>query len=118
MILVTPKRDRGSFDEEEVDENEESIPGTVYESKNKFPLVYVLPKMDPSFEEVIADPSLRNCGPRCSRRIQLMKVIHDDVINTYGTDFYPSAVQFERMVKAVLDKWPVLREIFGHDMVS
>ncbi|CAF4477133.1 unnamed protein product, partial [Didymodactylos carnosus] len=114
---VTPKRHRGLYNElenEEVDENEYSAPGVIM--KNNFPLVYVLPKVDPSFETAAATPVLRDFGPRCSKRIYLIKIIHDNIINTYGPDFYPSGVQFDRIGKSVYDKYPSLSNIFGRDM--
>ncbi|CAF1091714.1 unnamed protein product [Didymodactylos carnosus] len=111
---VTPKRHRGLYNElenGEVDDNEYSVPGVIM--KNNFPLVYTLPKVDPSFETAAATPALRDFGPRCSKRIYLIKIIHDDIINTYGPDFYPSGVQFDRIGKSVYDKYPSLSNIFG-----
>jgi hypothetical protein len=48
---------------------------------------------------------------------QLVKTIRDDVVNTYGIDFYPTAYEFDRMAVSVRNKFPALTKIFGEDMV-
>ena len=85
--------------------------------KKKFPLNYVLPKFDRSFEEAAQDPLSSDFGSRCRKKQQLVKTIRDDVVNTYGVDFYPTAFEFDRMIVSVKNKYPLLSQVFGEDMV-
>jgi hypothetical protein len=48
---------------------------------------------------------------------QFVKTIRDDVVNTFGIDFYPTAYEFDRMIVSVKNKFPTLTKIFGEDMV-
>jgi hypothetical protein len=90
---------------------------TKSQSSKKFPLSYVLPKFDKSFEEAAERPSTADFGARCRKKQQLIKTIRDDVFNTYGIDFYPTSSEFDRMVVSVKNKYPALSKIFGEDMV-
>jgi hypothetical protein len=85
--------------------------------RKKIPLSYILPKFGKAFEEAAGDPSPADFGPRCRMKQQLIKTIRDDVVNTYGVDFYPTAYEFDRMIVSVKNKFPTLTKIFGEDMV-
>jgi hypothetical protein len=87
------------------------------QSNKKFPLSYVLPKFDQSFQEAAECPSTADFGARCRKKQQLIKIIRDDVFNTYGIDFYPTSSEFDRMIVSVKNKYPALSKIFGEDMV-
>lgn len=91
---------------------------TTTSQTKKFPLTYILPKFDKTFEEAAANPSTAYFGARCKKKQQLVKTIRDDVINSYGIDFYPTAFQFDRMIVSVKNKYPQLTKVFGDDMVS
>ncbi|CAF2819414.1 unnamed protein product [Rotaria sp. Silwood2] len=86
------------------------------QSRKSFPLNYILPKFDKAFEEAANDPLPSDFGTRCRKRQQLIKTIHDDVVNTYGIDFYPTSFEFDRMIVSVKNKYPALCKIFGEDM--
>jgi hypothetical protein len=83
------------------------------QSRKTFPLNYVLPR----FEEAAEDPSPSDFGARCGKKQQLVKTIRDDVVNTYGIDFYPTSYEFDRMIVSVKNKYPALVKMFGEDMV-
>ena len=68
------------------------------QSKKVLPLNYVLPKFDKAFEKAAENPSTIDFGLRCRKKQQLVKTIRDDVVNTYGIDFYPTAFEFDRMI--------------------
>jgi hypothetical protein len=85
--------------------------------RKQFPLNYTLPWCGKAFEEAAEDPTPADFGPRCRMKQQLVKTIRDDVINTYGIDFYPTAYEFDRMIVSVKNKFPTLTRIFGEDMV-
>ena len=87
------------------------------QSKNVFPLNYVLPKFDKAFEKAAENSSTIDFGLRCREKQQLVKTIRDDVVNTYGIDFYPTAFEFDRMIVSVKNKYPALSKVFGEDMV-
>ncbi|CAF3791531.1 unnamed protein product [Rotaria sp. Silwood1] len=89
---------------------------SISQSKKKFPLNYVLPQFDKAFEKAAEDPSKTDFGLRCRKKQQLVKTIRDDVANTYGIDFYPTASEFDRMVVSVKNKYPALSKVFGEDM--
>ncbi|CAF4461008.1 unnamed protein product [Rotaria socialis] len=82
----------------------------------KFPLNYSLPYFDTAFEKAANNPSIEEFGLRCRKKQQLVKTIRDDVVNTYGIDFYPTSFEFDRMVVSVKNKYPVLTKVFGEDM--
>ncbi|CAF1431090.1 unnamed protein product [Rotaria sordida] len=42
-------------------------------------------------------------------------MIRDNVINTYGIDFYPTAFEFDRVIVSVTNKYLALGKIFGKD---
>ncbi|CAF0832525.1 unnamed protein product [Didymodactylos carnosus] len=86
--------------------------------RRKFPLQYLLPTFDHQFELAAQQPTPVDFGPRCSKKQQLVKTIRDDVVNKYGTDYYPTPAEFDRMVVAVKIKYLQLCHIFGDDMVS
>lgn len=86
-------------------------------SKKQFPLNYVLPTFDKSFEDAAGNPTLADFGPRCRKKQQLIKTIRDDVVGTYGIDFYPTSFEFDRMVVSVRNRFPSLITVFGVDMV-
>ncbi len=86
-------------------------------SRKIFPLNYVLPRFDKAFEEAAEDPSPSDFGARCGKKQQLVKTILDDVVNTYGIDFYPTSYEFDRMIVSVKNKYPALGKMFGEDMV-
>jgi hypothetical protein len=67
---------------------------TKSQSNKKFPLSYVLPKFDKSFEEAVERPSTADIGARCQKKQQLIKTIRGDIFNTYGIDFYPKSSEF------------------------
>ena len=90
---------------------------TNFSLTKKFPLLYVLPNFDKSFDEAAQDPSISQFGSRCRKKQQLVKTIRDDVINTYGVDFYPTTSEFDRMVVSVRNRYPSLVKVFGEDMV-
>ncbi|CAF4519098.1 unnamed protein product [Rotaria socialis] len=50
------------------------------------------------------------------KKQQLIKTIRDDVVNSYGVDFYPTASEFDRMIVSVKNKYPALSKVFGEDM--
>ncbi|CAF1316320.1 unnamed protein product [Rotaria sordida] len=89
---------------------------SISQSKKKFPLNYMLPQFDKAFEKAAEDPSKIDFGLRCRKKQQLVKIIRDDVANTYGIDFYPTASEFDRMVVSVKNKYPALSKVFGEDM--
>lgn len=97
--------------------NNSSLSSTAPQSKRKFPLNYVLPRFDQAFELAAEDSSSNDFGQRCRRKQQLIKTIRDDVVNTYGIDFYPTSYEFDRMIVSVKNKYPALVKIFGEDMV-
>ncbi|CAF1433102.1 unnamed protein product [Rotaria sordida] len=94
----------------------DSAANSLPQLRKKFPLNYVLPSFSRAFVEAAEDPSLANFGPRCTMKQQLVKTIRDDVVNTYGIGFYPTAYEFDRMVVSVKNKIPTLTKIFGEDM--
>ena len=97
--------------------NDSSTLTTISQPRKKFPLTYILPKFDKAFEEAATNPSTADFGARCKKKQQLVKTIRDDVINSYGIDFYPTAFQFDRMVVSVKTKYPELTKVFREDMV-
>ncbi|CAF5052519.1 unnamed protein product, partial [Rotaria sp. Silwood1] len=94
----------------------DSAANSLSQLRKKFPLNYVLPSFSRAFVEAAEDPSLANFGPQCTMKQQLVKTIRDDVVNTYGIGFYPTAYEFDRMVVSVKNKIPTLTKIFGEDM--
>ncbi len=55
----------------------------------------MLPQFDQTFELAAEDPSSKDFRPGCRKKQQLVKTIHDDVINTYDIDFDPIAFEFD-----------------------
>ncbi|CAF4510915.1 unnamed protein product [Didymodactylos carnosus] len=93
-----------------------SMSRTTSQLKRKFPLSYVLPKFDAAFNLAAQDPSPAEFGVRCRKKQQLVKTIRDDVVSTYGIDFYPTSCEFDRMTVSVKNQYPALCKIFGADM--
>ncbi|CAF4937179.1 unnamed protein product, partial [Rotaria magnacalcarata] len=89
---------------------------SISQPKKIFPLNYVLPKFDKAFEKVAENPSTADFELRCRKKQQLIKTIRDDIVNTYGVDFYPTASEFDQMIVSVKNKYPVLSKVFGEDM--
>ncbi|CAF4394456.1 unnamed protein product, partial [Rotaria magnacalcarata] len=96
--------------------NNSLINSTLSQSRKQFPLNYILPIFDKAFEQAAEDPSSSEFGARCKRKQQLVKTIRDDIVNTYGIDFYPTSYEFDRMIVCVKNKFPALGKIFGEDM--
>ncbi|CAF1458973.1 unnamed protein product, partial [Adineta steineri] len=94
----------------------ESVINSSSQLRKKFPLNYTLPSFGRTFEEAAENPSLADFGPRCTMKQQLVKTIRDDIVNTYGIDFYPTSYEFDRMVVSVKNKIPTLTKVFGEDM--
>ncbi|CAF4645726.1 unnamed protein product, partial [Rotaria socialis] len=67
---------------------------SISQPKKVFPLNYVLPKFDKAFEKAAENPSTTDFGLRCRKKQQLIKTIRDDVVNSYGVDFYPTASEY------------------------
>ncbi|CAF2076544.1 unnamed protein product [Rotaria magnacalcarata] len=96
--------------------NNSLINSTLSQSRKQFSLNYILPIFDKAFEQAAEDPSSSEFGARCKRKQQLVKTIRDDIVNTYGIDFYPTSYEFDRMIVCVKNKFPALGKIFGEDM--
>ncbi|CAF4385493.1 unnamed protein product, partial [Adineta steineri] len=76
----------------------ESAINSSFQLRKKIPLNYTLPSFGRTFEEAAEHLSLADFGPRYTMKQQLVKTTRDDIVNTYGIDFYPTSYEFDRMV--------------------
>ncbi|CAF1167321.1 unnamed protein product, partial [Rotaria sordida] len=77
-----------------------------YLNQKNLSLNYTITRFDKTFEEVARDLSPAEFEARCRKKQQLVKMIRDNVINTYDIDFYPTAFKFDRMIVSVTNKYP------------